>query len=164
MKFVPKGPINNILALVQKMAWRRPGDKPLSEPMMISLLTHICVIRPQWVKQGPVFVKKNCALFIQSFWLSVIHFVNLVERMSMAYCPIRCSKRLSLDNILGKNRDRNTIPYTNHLMLSTYWRHIITSARKGSNTISRTSEYGLHPHNICIWIWICICIFIRMYP
>ena len=25
------------------MAWRRPGDKPLSEPMMIILLTHICV-------------------------------------------------------------------------------------------------------------------------
>ena len=23
------------------MAWRRPGDKPFSEPMMISLLIHI---------------------------------------------------------------------------------------------------------------------------
>ena len=33
-KFVPKGPIDNIPALVQIMAWRRPGDKPLSEPMM----------------------------------------------------------------------------------------------------------------------------------
>ena len=31
------------------MAWRRPGAKPLSEPMMVSLLTHICVTRPQWV-------------------------------------------------------------------------------------------------------------------
>ena len=31
------------------MAWRRPGDKPLSEPMMVSLPTHICVTRPQWV-------------------------------------------------------------------------------------------------------------------
>ena len=47
MKFVPKGPINNIPALVQIMAWRRPGDKPLYEPMMVSLLTHICVTRPQ---------------------------------------------------------------------------------------------------------------------
>ena len=35
MKFVPKGPINNIPALIQIMAWRRPGDKPLFEPMMI---------------------------------------------------------------------------------------------------------------------------------
>ena len=48
-KFVPKGLINNISSLVQIMAWRRPGDKPLSEPMIISLPTHICVARPQWV-------------------------------------------------------------------------------------------------------------------
>ena len=34
LEFVPKGPINNIPALVQIMAWRRIGDKPLSEPMM----------------------------------------------------------------------------------------------------------------------------------
>ena len=49
LKFVPKGPINNIPALVQIMAWRRPGDNPLSEPMMVSLSTHICVTPPQWV-------------------------------------------------------------------------------------------------------------------
>ena len=41
LKFVPNGPINNILALVQIMVWRRPGDKPLSEPMMIRLPQHI---------------------------------------------------------------------------------------------------------------------------
>ena len=50
MKFVPKVPINNIPELVQIMAWRHPGDKPLSEPMMVSLTAHICVTRPQWVK------------------------------------------------------------------------------------------------------------------
>ena len=49
LKFVPKGQINNIQALVQIMAWCRPGDKPLSEPMMVSLLMHICVTWPQWV-------------------------------------------------------------------------------------------------------------------
>ena len=49
LQFVPKGQINNIPALLQMMAWRRPGDKPLSEPMMVRLLTHICVARPQWV-------------------------------------------------------------------------------------------------------------------
>ena len=50
LKVVPKGPINKIPALVQIMALRRPGDKPLSEPMMVRLLTHIWVTRPQWVK------------------------------------------------------------------------------------------------------------------
>ena len=39
--FAPKGQINNITALVQVMAWHWPGDKPLSEPMIVSLLTHL---------------------------------------------------------------------------------------------------------------------------
>ena len=41
------------------MAWRRPGGKPLSEPMMVSLLTHICVTRPQWVKFHPLWKAIN---------------------------------------------------------------------------------------------------------
>ena len=49
LKFVPKDPVNNIPAWVQIMAWRRPGGKPLFEPMMIILLTHISITRPQWV-------------------------------------------------------------------------------------------------------------------
>ena len=35
LKIVPRGPINNIPALVQIMAWRWPDDKPLSEPMWL---------------------------------------------------------------------------------------------------------------------------------
>ena len=50
-KFVPKGQINNIPTLVQITAWHRPGNKPLSEPTMVSSVTrthwgrvtHICV-------------------------------------------------------------------------------------------------------------------------
>ena len=53
LKFVPKGPIYNIPALVQILSWCRPGAKPLSEPsMMVSLLTHICVTRPPWVNDS----------------------------------------------------------------------------------------------------------------
>ena len=49
MKLVPKVRITNIPALVQIMAWRRLGDKPLSESIVVSLLMQICVTRPQWV-------------------------------------------------------------------------------------------------------------------
>ena len=59
LKFVPKGPINNIPGLVQIMAWRRPGDKSLFEPMVVSLTTHICVTRPQWVKRMSSEVSDN---------------------------------------------------------------------------------------------------------
>ena len=55
LKFVPMGPINNIQAFVQIMAWRRPSDKPLSEPMLVFVPTHICITPPQWVKTNSKF-------------------------------------------------------------------------------------------------------------
>ena len=48
-KFDSKGSINNIPASVQIMAWHWSGDKPLSGPILVSLLTHICTTRPVWV-------------------------------------------------------------------------------------------------------------------
>ena len=37
LKFVPKGPASNIPTLVQITAWCCSGNKPLSEPMMVTL-------------------------------------------------------------------------------------------------------------------------------
>ena len=74
LKFVPKGPINNIPVLVQIMAWRRPGDKPLSEPMMVSFPTHICVTRPRWVT---VYPKKYAHGFV------VLCFVVVMQSFIM---------------------------------------------------------------------------------
>ena len=71
LKFVPKVQINNIPALVQIMAWRRPGDKPLSEPMMVSLLTNICVTRPQWVKIPVV----QFSMVLNTILIDTVHFV-----------------------------------------------------------------------------------------
>ena len=116
MKFVPKGPIKNNPALVQIMAWRRPGDKPLSEPVMVSLLTHICVTRPQWVNvewynklQYKQFSLKNWPTFVVhdldiSYNLSFIHasHVNLNTDMSSLPMPlpgrlkIECAERAAL--------------------------------------------------------------------
>ena len=72
LKFVPTGPINNIPALVQTMAWRRPGDKPLSEPMMVRSPTYICVTRPQWVKMGKVFRNLGCLETSSRFRLDLL--------------------------------------------------------------------------------------------
>ena len=49
LKFVSKGPFNNIPALVYMMAFRQLGDKPLSEPMIVKLLTFICITQPQLI-------------------------------------------------------------------------------------------------------------------
>ena len=62
LTFVPKVRINNIPALFQIMAWHRPGDKPLSEPMMVCWQTHICVTRPQWVKEMTDVLTNVCTV------------------------------------------------------------------------------------------------------
>ena len=61
LKFVPRGPINNIPTLVQVMAWRRPGHRPLSEPIMSILIP---------VQSGRVVhLKRSWLLFFNSFLL-----------------------------------------------------------------------------------------------
>ena len=100
LKFVPKGPINNIQALVHIMAWRRSGDKPLSEPMMVSLLTHICVTRPQWVKQPGVvhhIIFGNCWLF-SDYKEKQIHTHKYV--ILMILFDAHCSMVLDTENNL----------------------------------------------------------------
>ena len=46
---VPMGPMNSIPGVIYIMAWHWPGNNPLSEPMMVSLLMHIYVTQSQWV-------------------------------------------------------------------------------------------------------------------
>ena len=46
----------NIPTLVQIMTWHQPGNKPLSEPMIVSLLMHICITRPQWINWYPLMI------------------------------------------------------------------------------------------------------------
>ena len=97
LNFVSKRQINNIPALVQIMAWRRSGDKPFSEPMMVSLLTHICVTRPQWVKHVSFPVpldSKHIPLFK---WLS-----NLVRYCGTKHFEAKekfCSKHFEMQII-----------------------------------------------------------------
>ena len=84
LKFAPKGRINNIAALVRIMAWRWPGDKPLSEPMMVSLLTHICVTRPQLVNgQWGIIARLSnrcycCMIFAVKFHKTSISVSNMI--------------------------------------------------------------------------------------
>ena len=63
LKFVPKDPIDYNLVLVQIMAWHQPGDKLLSQLMMVRLLAHICFTQPQWV-QLFVYIQKYHVVMI----------------------------------------------------------------------------------------------------
>ena len=50
------------------MAWCRPGDKPLSEPMMAKLMTHICSTRGRWVNIWSYIVESDIWIF---WWLFI---------------------------------------------------------------------------------------------
>ena len=90
MKFVPEFRIKDIPALVQIMAWHRPGDKPLYEPMMVSLVTYICVTRPQWVNASSNFMI-----------LPIISVIN-------SLVPERCSHNLNW--VIIKSYQRYVFP------------------------------------------------------
>ena len=87
-KFVPKGSINNIPALVQIMAWHCPDDKPLSEPMVVNLPTLICLTWPQWGntlrprQNGHHFADdiSRCIFLNENIWI--------LNKISLKYVPL----------------------------------------------------------------------------
>ena len=94
LKFVPKGSINNIPALVQIMTWRRPGDKPLSELMMVNLPTHICVTRPQWVD---ITIASSRGQRVSSIWARFLSLARSNLRLRSANHRPGCWGNLPCD-------------------------------------------------------------------
>ena len=71
-KFFPQGPINNIPALVQIMALRRPGDKPLSEPVMVNCMMNLCVTQFQWVKKLKILIIVYLKVYMTAIFKCII--------------------------------------------------------------------------------------------
>ena len=55
-KFVPKGTIDNKLALVWVMPWDWTGNKPLPEPMLTQFTDAYIAMRVQWVNRGRLYL------------------------------------------------------------------------------------------------------------
>ena len=98
LKIVPRGSANNIPPLVQIMAWRRPGKRPLSEPTMVRLLTHIWVTRLQWIKT----LKRVCDIIDwhgQKFDPIIYMLVYMTISNESSLFVTRCLYRESVDHI-----------------------------------------------------------------
>ena len=101
------------------MAWRRSYDKLLSEPMMIRLLTHICVTRPQWVntslvtnkiRKQPLAMqrgeKKICSLIVASNRKAGLSLfpINIWYVYNTQNCPSRTTEHgFFLAETIGNN-------------------------------------------------------------
>ena len=86
MKFVPRCPIDNITAFVQLMAWRRPGDKPITEPMLTHFIDAYMGHSGRWVKNHAHSFAMFCVGFFHWHWGN-----HAILRSS--HCPRRnCDK------------------------------------------------------------------------
>ena len=97
LKFVPSGRIKNIPALVPILAWRRLGNKPLSEPMIVSLLIHICITRPQWANTYRI-------------WLISVHWHTCSSLNNMSF-PLIQYQAISYTNSGLSFISKTQIPY-----------------------------------------------------
>ena len=68
------------------MAWRRSGDKPLSEPVMVILPTHKCVTRPQWL------IRCICRYWLQllEIFANISYHLNEGESMYIQMIAMSC--------------------------------------------------------------------------
>ena len=95
LKFVFKGPINNDPPMMQIMAWRRPGDKPLSEPTMVILLTHICVT---WPLCAHIYFHIISLLWVRFY--SILIYCSLVQFVQLVMLPINQAVNILLSFIM----------------------------------------------------------------
>ena len=70
LKYIPYGLVDNMAALVQIMAWRRTGDRPLSEPMLVCFID--AYIRHSTSMSQSAVTSHNCSVFR---WTCVAQFL-----------------------------------------------------------------------------------------
>ena len=140
------------------MAWRRPGDKPLSEPKMESFLTHICVTRPQWVKIDHwslwlITAKRH----VQRLWLPL--FLTLQGLDKYHFWTTR--KPVVLQTVYA-------VPIWIHVFV---WGHLAYEWKSKYKMRTLIIAFNEKTHSlicayiymyVCICTYICICVYMYM--
>ena len=86
---LPMGSVKYVSALVQIMTWHRPCNRPLTEPMMVIFLTHMCITWPLLLNNRTMLIRRRlqnyCKHFGEKHSLSSLYnsrgafFVNLFQ-------------------------------------------------------------------------------------
>ena len=67
------------------MAWRHPGDKPLSESM-VWLPTYICVARPQWINIDDISISEESSTnFLDISMENKLNYRNILVMYPTSY-------------------------------------------------------------------------------
>ena len=91
LKFIPNGPISNIPALVQIMAWRRPGH--YLNQYWPNSLTHICGIRSRWVKLSGICIHQMI-MYASKISMYTCKIIMYTYRIIMYICKICIHNRM----------------------------------------------------------------------
>ena len=83
--FVLTFPINNIPAWVQIMAWRLPGDKPISEPLMVSSPTHMSLCLNELIIRLNILRQRQKAIILQTAFSNAYSRTNVFEFRSQLH-------------------------------------------------------------------------------
>ena len=125
LKFIPKGPINNIPALVQIMAWRRPGDKPLPEPIWWLAYWRIYTL----LGLNKLSTRVSAAGMLTNNYMSICLRKFQVD-IGVLTCPIALKsdrRRWLYALLLNEYRPRASINkavrHRDSWSLDTWWRH-----------------------------------------
>ena len=145
-KFVLNVRINNIPALVRIMAWRRLGDKPLSEPMIGNSLTHLCVTRPQWLKTFEPGRTNILYIFFLFSWNMEKNIFRFRFHSNFIWSSGEQSRIKSSVPFTWCRKDDKPIPEPNLIYCST---HIVTSLEPQScvNEILTQITFGCFKMN-----------------
>ena len=111
LKFLTKVPINNITTLIQVMAWRRLGDKPLSEPMMVSLCIYVLLGLNELIYWGLI---KLISIVLIHFPSRKFH-AHLVLTVQLTICQHWFRQRF--------HAEQATSHYFHETEMSLFWRN-----------------------------------------
>ena len=123
------------------MAWRRPGDKPLSETILASLLTHICVTRSQLI-----IGKLTGAAILQTTFSNSFSGMKIVVLWSKIHWNLIPMPRLT--------KNKNHQHWSNNGLASNRRQAIIwTSEDTYICHKASMSYHHLHQPGIRLWPW-----------
>ena len=112
--------------------WHWPGDKPLSETMMVSSQTHMCVTRPEWV---------NSSRHNDDIWCNdVVTDIAFIIAFTVAYCLSETGHLPNDCSLISDETSRNSRKVILH---DTEW---ISSLRAIEFFLpSHTEQYHIYP-------------------
>ena len=119
------------------MAWWQPSNKPLSEPIIVSLLTHICVTRPQWVndefeKKWLLFVKGIDIPWIISVLVIRWRYIYKIGNGNCHYLNNMSMKAHHLDEYMNSYTSNMVYLYWNSTQLHWIYRYLFLYSEKNS--------------------------------